>query len=26
MNDKKWADDEQYKSYKKNTPMLFPKL
>ena len=25
-NDKKWADDEQYKSYKKNTPMLFPKL
>ena len=26
MNDKKWDDDEQYKSYKKNTPMLFPKL
>ena len=26
MNDKKWANDEQYKSYKKNTPMLFPKL
>ena len=26
MNDKKWSDDEQYKSYKKNTPMLFPKL
>ena len=26
MNDKKWADDGQYKSYKKNTPMLFPKL
>ena len=26
MNDKKWADDEQYKSYKKNTPMLIPKL
>ena len=26
MNDKKWADDEQYKSYKKNTPMLFPRL
>ena len=26
MNDKKWADDEKYKSYKKNTPMLFPKL
>ena len=26
MNDKKWADDEQYKSYKKNTPMLFPKI
>ena len=26
MNDKKWADDEEYKSYKKNTPMLFPKL
>ena len=26
MNDKKWADHEQYKSYKKNTPMLFPKL
>ena len=26
MNDKKWADDEQYKFYKKNTPMLFPKL
>ena len=26
MNDKKWADDEQYQSYKKNTPMLFPKL
>ena len=26
MNDKKWADDEQYKSYKKNTTMLFPKL
>ena len=26
MNDKKWTDDEQYKSYKKNTPMLFPKL
>ena len=26
INDKKWADDEQYKSYKKNTPMLFPKL
>ena len=26
MNDKKWADNEQYKSYKKNTPMLFPKL
>ena len=26
MNDKKWADDEQYKYYKKNTPMLFPKL
>ena len=23
MNDKKWADNEQYKSYKKNTPMLF---
>ena len=26
MNDKKWADNEQYKSHKKNTPMLFPKL
>ena len=26
MNDKKLADDEQYKYYKKNTPMLFPKL
>ena len=26
MNDQKWADDEQYKSYNKNTPMLFPKL
>ena len=26
MNDKKWANNEQYKSYKKNTPMLFPKL
>ena len=26
MNDKKWADNEQYKSYKKNTTMLFPKL
>ena len=26
MNDKKLADNEQYKSYKKNTPMLFPKL
>ena len=26
MNDKKWADNEQYQSYKKNTPMLFPKL
>ena len=26
MNDKKWADNEKYKSYKKNTPMLFPKL
>ena len=26
MNDKKWADNEQYKSYKKNTPMLFPRL
>ena len=26
MNDKKWADDEKYKSYKENTPMLFPKL
>ena len=26
MNDKKWADNAQYKSYKKNTPMLFPKL
>ena len=26
MNDKKWADDENYKSYKENTPMLFPKL
>ena len=26
MNDKKWADNEQYKSYKKKTPMLFPKL
>ena len=26
MNDKKWADDEQYKSYKKITPMLYPKL
>ena len=26
MNDKKWADNEEYKSYKKNTPMLFPKL
>jgi len=26
MNDKKWADNEQYKTYKKNTPMLFPKL
>ena len=26
MNDKKWADNEQYKFYKKNTPMLFPKL
>jgi len=26
MNDKKWADDENYKSYKQNTPMLFPKL
>ena len=26
MNDKKWVDDENYKSYKENTPMLFPKL
>ena len=26
MNDKKWADNDEYKSYKKNTPMLFPKL
>ena len=26
MNDKKWADNENYKSYKENTPMLFPKL
>ena len=26
MNDKKWADNEEYKSYKKDTPMLFPKL
>ncbi len=26
MNDKKWANDESYKSYKKSTPMLFPKL
>ncbi|MDC3164579.1 DUF1295 domain-containing protein [Gammaproteobacteria bacterium] len=26
MNDKKWANNEDYKSYKKNTPMLFPKL
>ena len=26
MNDKKWANDENYKSYKENTPMLFPKL
>ena len=26
MNDKKWANDEKYKSYKENTPMLFPKL
>ena len=26
MNDKKWADDKNYKSYKENTPMLFPKL
>ena len=26
MNDKKLADDEQYKSYKKNTTLLFPKL
>ena len=26
MNDQKWANDEGYKSYKKNTPMLFPKL
>ena len=26
MNDKKWADDENYKTYKENTPMLFPKL
>ena len=26
MNDKKWADNEKYKSYKRNTPMLFPKL
>ncbi len=26
MNDKKWANDDQYKSYKENTPMLFPKL
>ena len=26
MNDKKWANNEEYKSYKKNTPMLFPKL
>ena len=26
MNDKKWAYDENYKSYKENTPMLFPKL
>ena len=26
MNDKKWADDEEYKLYKKNTPMLFPKM
>ena len=26
MNDQKWANDEGYKSYKKSTPMLFPKL
>ena len=26
MNDKKWANDEKYKSYKENTPMLFPRL
>tara|TARA_B100001109_G_scaffold214178_1_gene182792 strand:- start:57 stop:521 length:465 start_codon:yes stop_codon:yes gene_type:complete len=26
MNDQKWANDEGYKSYKNNTPMLFPKL
>ena len=26
MNDQKWANDESYKSYKKSTPMLFPKL
>ena len=26
MNDKKWNDDEEYKSYKKRTPMLFPKI
>ena len=26
MNDKKWANDEEYKSYKENTPMLFPRL
>ena len=26
MNDQKWANDEGYKSYKENTPMLFPKL
>ena len=26
MNDKKWVDDENYKSYKENTPILFPIL
>ena len=26
MNDKKWGHMEEYKAYKKNTPMLFLKL
>ena len=26
MNDKKWGHMEEYRTYKKNTPMLFLKL